>query len=173
MAIYRASLSLQRLSGPDFDAPAAFGKHGGTRAEDKREGDGKSPFGAWPVRKGWWRPDRVRRPAARIVIDPTNAHDGWCDDPSDPAYNRPVVLPYPARCETLWREDGLYDLVVGLGHNDDPPLPGLGSAIFLHCAAPDGAGSLKPTLGCVAVPLNALAALVERLEPGDIVEIAP
>ena len=36
-------------------------------------------------------------------------------------------LPYAASHEKLWREDGVYDIVVILGHNDDPPVAGAGS----------------------------------------------
>ena len=49
-------------------------------------------------------------------------------------YNRLVKLPYAASHEELWRDDHLYDLVVVLGFNDDPVVPGKGSAIFLHLA---------------------------------------
>ena len=41
----------------------------------------------------------------------------------------------------------LYDLVVELGYNDGPIVPGAGSAIFLHVARPD----YGPTEGCVAI----------------------
>ena len=58
-----------------------------------------------------------------------------------------MSLPYPARHERMWREDGLYDLVVVIGYNTDPPVAGRGSAIFLHVARPDFA----PTEGCIAV----------------------
>ena len=52
--------------------------------------------------------------------------------PADPLYNCPVSLPHLASHERMWREDGLYDLVVVIGYNVDPAVPGLGSAIFLH-----------------------------------------
>lgn len=150
-----------------------LGRGGIVAAGDKREGDGKSPVGAWTVRKAWWRADRLARPATPLVIDAISRQDGWCDDPADPAYNRAVLRPYPASHEALWREDGLYDVIVALGHNDDPPVPGLGSAIFLHCALTHDQGGLKPTLGCVATPRAALIELLTRLTPSDVVEIAP
>ena len=62
-------------------------------------------------------------------------------------YNRLVTLPYPAHHEEMWRTDGLYDVVVLIGYNTDPPAPGRGSAIFLHVACPD----FSPTDGCIAV----------------------
>lgn len=142
-------------------------------AADKREGDKASPIGAWRVRKAWWRPDRISRPPTALVIDPLSESDGWCDDPADPAYNRPVLRPYPASHEAMWREDGLYDVVVALGHNDDPPAPGLGSAIFLHCAKPAPSGGLKPTLGCIAIARDELLKLLATLTRDDAIEIAP
>ncbi|KAA5803442.1 L,D-transpeptidase family protein [Alkalicaulis satelles] len=158
----------RHLSGPGFGpVRAAIGRSGVIAAEDKREGDGATPLGAWPVRRALWREDRLARPDTALVLDAIGADDGWSDDPSDPAYNRPVRLPWPASHEVMTRQDGLYDIVVVLGHNDDPPVPGLGSAIFLHCVSPDYA----PTEGCVAVARDALIALLALLRPGDVIEI--
>lgn len=172
IAVYRASLSAGRLAGPDFNTPCVLGKAGVIAAADKREGDAKSPLGVWRVRKAWWRADRLAMPSTALVTDALSEADGWCDDPGDPAYNRAVLRPYGASHEAMWREDGLYDIVVALGHNDDPPVAGLGSAIFLHCARPGDDGGLKPTLGCVATPREHLVDLLGRLTPADAIEIA-
>ena len=119
---------------------------GGVRA-DKREGDGATPTGSFPLRRVMYRVDRLAAPATRLSVSALEPDMGWCDDPEDPAYNRPVRLPHAGRHEALWRQDGLYDVIVELGYNDDPVTPGRGSAIFLHCAAPGYA----PTQGCVAL----------------------
>ncbi|MBK1662330.1 L,D-transpeptidase family protein [Paracraurococcus ruber] len=124
----------------------ALGK-GGIRAE-KREGDGATPAGVLPLRRVLYRADRVAPPACRVRLEPLSPEDGWCDDPADAAYNRPVRLPHAARHERLWREDPLYDLIGVLGWNDDPVERGRGSAIFLHLARSD----LAPTEGCIALP---------------------
>ncbi len=131
---------------------------GGVRP-DKREGDGATPVGRFPLRRVLYRPDRLARPATALPCAPIAPEDGWCDDPADPAYNRPVRLPHPARHERLWREDGLYDVVAVLGHNDDPVVPGAGSAIFLHVARPD----LGPTEGCIALALPDLLRLLAEI----------
>jgi L,D-peptidoglycan transpeptidase YkuD (ErfK/YbiS/YcfS/YnhG family) len=133
----------------------------------KREGDGASPAGLWPIRRVLYRSDRGDRPQTALPVQAIGPEDGWCDDPADPNYNRPVKHPYGARAERLWREDGVYDLIVVLGHNDDPPIAGLGSAIFLHLARPDYA----PTEGCVAMARPDLEALLAMARPGDAVEI--
>lgn len=136
-------------------------------AADKREGDGASPAGAWPIRRVLYRPDRGPAPSIAFDLQPISRHDGWCDDPKDPAYNRPVYLPYPASAEHMWMESGVYDIVVVLGHNDDPVVPGMGSCIFLHLSTPD----YSPTQGCVAIARPDLEALLARARPGDGIEI--
>ena len=93
---------------------------------------------------------------------------GWCDDPAHPDYNRQVVLPFAASHEELWREDQIYDLVVVLGYNDDPVIPGKGSAIFLHLARED----FSPTEGCVACARTDLLDLLRTAKPGDALRIA-
>ncbi|MPY71879.1 MAG: L,D-transpeptidase family protein [Alphaproteobacteria bacterium] len=136
-------------------------------AVDKREGDGATPAGRFPLRRVLYRADRVPAPRSTLPASPIAETDGWCDDPADARYNRQVTLPWPGRHETLWREDGLYDLVVVVGHNDDPPVPHRGSAIFIHVARPGYA----PTEGCVALALDDLREIVEELAPDDEIRI--
>ncbi len=138
----------------------------GIRA-DKREGDGATPSGSFALRRVLYRPDRLARPETRLPVMPIAPEDGWCDDPADPFYNRPVKLPYAGRHERLWRDDHLYDLVVVLGHNDDPVVPGRGSAVFLHLARPD----YGPTEGCVALARDDLLTVLAEAGPGDRISV--
>jgi L,D-peptidoglycan transpeptidase YkuD (ErfK/YbiS/YcfS/YnhG family) len=153
----------------DRKTRCALGPAGVVPATEKREGDGASPAGIWPMRRVLYRADRGPPPATLLPVAPIAPDDGWCDAPRDLAYNQPVKLPYPASAERMWREDQLYDLVVVLGHNDEPPVPELGSAIFLHLAKPD----FSPTHGCVAVARADLEALLRAARPGDAIEIRP
>jgi L,D-peptidoglycan transpeptidase YkuD (ErfK/YbiS/YcfS/YnhG family) len=147
---------------------AVFGAHdwrcaigpAGVTAE-KREGDGATPCGCFPLRRVLYRPDRLARPETLLPVTPLAPDHGWCDDPHDGAYNTQVRLPFGASHERLWRDDGIYDAIVILGHNDDPPLPGAGSAIFLHVARDDYA----PTQGCVALALPDLLTVLREAEP--------
>ncbi len=141
----------------------ALGRGGVIAAEAKREGDGASPKGVWPIRRLLYRADRGPPPQTALPCAPIQPDDGWCDDPADAAYNRPVTHPYPASAEHMWREDHVYDLVVVLGHNDDPVIPGAGSAIFLHLAKRD----YGPTEGCVALARADMEALLKMARPGD------
>lgn len=124
-----------------------LGKNGVVSADAKTEGDGKTPAGIWRLRYVMYRSDRRASPITELPVTTISFSDGWCDDASHPDYNRPVRLPFDASHEKLFRDDGLYNLIVVLGHNDDPPVPGKGSAIFMHIARADYTG----TEGCVAL----------------------
>lgn len=146
-----------------------LGRGGVKPAEQKREGDGATPAGRWPIRWLYYRPDRLDPPSTALPVKPLSADLGWCEVPGDPLYNRPVTIPYAASHERMWRDDALYDIVGVLGHNDDPVVPGLGSAIFLHLSRPDWG----PTEGCVGLPLDDLLAVLGRMGPGDAVLVEP
>lgn len=147
--------------------PASIGAGGVTL--HKVEGDHATPVGLLPLRRVFYRADRVAAPVCHLPVEPLSPHDGWCDDPADADYNQYVMLPHAGRHERLWRDDHVYDIVVVLGYNDSLPVPGRGSAIFFHLP-PAGGG---PTEGCIAVPeaeLRRLLAMglseIEVLPPG-------
>ena len=131
------------------------------------EGDGITPRGIYPIREIFYRADRITKPETVLPLRAIEKDDGWCDAPADPNYNRLVKLPYPASAEQMWRDDHLYDLVAVLGYNDDPVVPGKGSAIFLHLAKPDYAH----THGCVALNSDDALVALKQLRPGDSVQI--
>ena len=153
------------LSWPGGETRAACGR-GGVRA-DKHEGDGASPAGTFPLLQIYYRPDRLAAPATGLPLVPLQPSHGWVDESADPNYNRLVTLPYPAHHEEMWRADGLYDLVVLIGYNTDPPVPGRGSAIFLHVAHHD----FRPTDGCIAVGREVLRSVLGFLGPGSKITI--
>lgn len=129
--------------------------------EKRREGDGITPVGIWPLRRVLYRADRQNAPKTALPLSSIAADDGWCDAPGDKNYNLPVKLPYPASAEKLWRADALYDVLVVLGFNDAPVIAGKGSAIFLHVAAKDFA----PTEGCVALEKEDLLEVLGEISP--------
>lgn len=156
----RGTLSLESIT-----VPCALGKSGlGVR---KREGDGKTPVGRFELLCVYFRADRLRRPRTGLPVVQILPDLGWCDDPVHPRYNRPVKLPFEASHERMWRDDGLYDVVVVLDHNLHPPVPGLGSAIFFHCARPD----YSPTAGCVAVSRQDMLKILDSCGPGTLMAI--
>ena len=157
------------LAWPSGRARCALGC-AGIRA-DKREGDGATPAGAFALRRVLYRADRVEPPQTGLTGRAIGPTDAWSDDPADPRYNQPVTRPHAFSHEALWRDDGLYDVIVVIGHNDAPIVPGRGSAVFIHVARPGYA----PTAGCVASALPDLLALLRDCAPGDrlVVEEGP
>jgi len=137
--------------------PCRVGRHG--QRVFKREGDGASPIGSWYPVEVLYRRDRMLPPRTHLPLRSIRLADGWCDAPEDRNYNRAVQHPYPASAERLWRNDGLYDVVVILNHNTQPRVRRLGSAVFLHLMAADGG----PTAGCLAVKPRDMALILQRL----------
>ncbi|MEM6412777.1 MAG: L,D-transpeptidase family protein [Pseudomonadota bacterium] len=148
------------LEDSTFSYSCTSGKGGRRPASQKTEGDGASPIGSWALKRVFFRPDRIARPETALPVSPLSQDDGWCDDPEDPAYNRPVKLPFAASHEKMWRDDNAYDLVVELGHNDDPPVPGRGSAIFMHVMHDDH----RATEGCIALERDDLLQILSRAD---------
>ena len=132
---------------------------GGGIRQNQVEGDQATPVGTLLLRKIFYRADRMKRPqsGAGLLIEPLSPRDGWCDDPNHADYNQQVLLPHEASCETLWRADHAYDICVVLGWNDQPPVPGKGSAIFLHLPPTKGY-----TEGCIALEEADLRELLSK-----------
>lgn len=133
-----------------------IGKSG--RAWRKREGDGKSPIGAWTLRSGHFRADRMRRAAGGPHLSILRKDMGWCEVPTSGLYNRAVRLPFRDGHETMWRKDSAYDVVFPTDHNERPRIKGFGSAIFFHLIR-DGAGF---TEGCIAVSAGDMRKILSR-----------
>ena len=144
---------------------AALGRSG-IRAL-KREGDGGTPLGRFPIRQVLYRPDRGLWPRTKLPLHAIRTNDGWCDDPADRNYNRLIKLPSRRSAEGLRRADPLYDLVLVLGYNDRPRVRGRGSAIFVHLARP----GYTPTDGCIALTRRDLMMLLAEARPGSEIVI--
>lgn len=132
-----------------------LGRAGVISADQKAEGDGKTPLGVFPLRQLLYRADRVARPETQLPVEILTPQTGWCEEASHADYNKKITLPHPAATDHMAREDHLYDYVVVIGYNDAPVVPGKGSAIFMHLARPDS----TPTAGCVG------------LRPADMLEV--
>ena len=139
--------------------PVALGR-GGIKA-NKREGDGGTPRGAFRLSRLWWRADRHPRPVTSLPVQRISSADGWCEDPHDRRYNRPIKVAPHAQGDRLARKDSLYDFIVEIDHNARPRISGRGSAVFIHAARQ----GFAPTAGCVALEFNMLRRLLARLGP--------
>jgi L,D-peptidoglycan transpeptidase YkuD (ErfK/YbiS/YcfS/YnhG family) len=153
------------LSAGNLVFPVALGRSG-IRA-DKREGDGGTPRGRFKLMRLWWRQDRLPYIRSPLPMQAIRKDDGWCEDPRDRNYNRPVKVSAASNADRLWRDDHLYDLVVELDHNTRPRIPFRGSAVFIHFARKD----FTPTAGCIALKRGDLQKLLSRLARDCWIEI--
>ena len=55
------------------------GKAGLIAANGKREGDMATPVGNWPLRRVYFRPDRMSPPQTLLPLVPIHENLGWCD----------------------------------------------------------------------------------------------
>ena len=145
----------------------AIGRGGMIAASDKREGDGATPVGRWPMREIIYRADRLHIPACALPLRAMQPDDGWCEQPDDINYNKLVTSPYVVPVDQMWRDDHLYDVVIVLGYNDNPVVAGKGSAIFLHLARPD----FSPSAGCVTLSSDDVLRIVREATPQSTVTV--
>ena len=153
------------LEAGSFRMSCALGPAGIVRI--KREGDGGTPAGRFPLLWGYFRPDRPRAVPGGIPLRPLSKLQGWCEDTKSSRYNRPVTLPARDCTDRMWRQDHLYDLCFVLDQNFTRRAKGAGSAIFFHHAKP----GLTPTAGCVAILGADMRKLAPRLARGAVMVI--
>ena len=134
---------------------------------NKVEGDLATPRGVFRPLRVWWRADRMPRPKTALPVRRIARADAWCEDPADRRYNRPFTLAGNEKGDRLWRDDHLYDLIVEIDHNTKPRVARRGSAVFVHLAREN----LKPTAGCIAMPLGDLLRLVAKLDKNTKIRI--
>jgi len=135
-----------------------------------REGDGTTPLGTFALGPTVYGLDP--NPGVRgLRYHRLRCGDWWDEDPRSPTYNafRHVACgttpPFGGGSEALWRETVAYRELAVVEYNADPPVPGRGSAIFLH----DDVGG--PTNGCVSLPRPELLRLLRLLRPGATIRI--
>ncbi len=154
----------RRIKIADISYPCRIGRGGFIDHSKGRESDEKTPLGEYRLRFGLYRADRLPAPKSALTFRAIRKDDGWCDAPKDLAYNRFIRLPYQASHEKLWREDGAYDIILVMSHNDSPPQidekgVGFGSAVFIHIAQPDE----RETLGCIALAPEVMVKLLGQI----------
>ena len=135
------------------------GRNGIAAFDAKREGDGKTPRGAFKLGMVFGY-----EPAAntRMPYRQATENDTWIDEPASPRYNTWVNGPVPKEShEKMRRKDDLYRLGIVIEYNTNPVVPGLGSAIFVHNWESYG----RPTSGCVSFAPADLARIVAWLDP--------
>lgn len=141
-------------------AEVAIGRNGFAPQGEKREGDGRTPSGIFPLRLAFGYPDRLDSKMPYRQATPT---DVWVDDPASPNYNRWVQkdLAQASSFELMRRDDDLYKYGIVIEYNTEEVVPGAGSAIFFHVWSGPG----RNTAGCVATREDHLVELLRWLDP--------
>ncbi len=141
-----------------FDTTGVYGRNGGTY--EKREGDGKTPYGVYGINKAFGILDD---PGCIMPYTKLTEYDYWVDDSSSSHYNRMVNTQTNvkdwASAEHLIRTAPYYNYVLSLDYNEEA-VPGKGSAIFIHCTAEGYAGSS----GCICIGENEMKTLITRAD---------
>ena len=137
----------------------SIGEKGFAAMSDKREGDGKSPSGVFPLGIAFGYDPSV---ATKMPYRQATEDDFWVDDVNSEDYNKWVEgEPNAASWEKMRRDDDQYKYGVVIEYNMDPIVKGKGSAIFLHVWKDGG-----PTLGCVSMSGEMVLKTLGWLDPG-------
>ncbi len=109
-------------------------------------------------------------PGATYGYTQANSNHYWVDDVNSKYYNQFVDIsqttPDWDSAEHIVEFPGYYNYCVNINYNPNCT-PGVGSAIFIHCDI----GSY--TYGCVAIPENVLASVMQRLQSDALIAIYP
>lgn len=139
---------------------AVAGKNGFATPGEKKEGDGKTPSGIFPLKTTFGYAETVKtKMSYRQALD----DDIWVDDVNADDYNRwgKKQETLAASYEMMKRDDDLYQYGIVIEYNTDPVIKGNGSAIFLHIWKCPG----LPTAGCVAVSEENILKILQWLDP--------
>lgn len=137
---------------------ASVGARGVAPAGLKREGDRRTPSGVFTLTEALGRePNPDSGLPYRLATD----DDAWDERPDSPTYNQWVRGKAAHGITGRLADDPLLRLCVVVDYNRFPVVPGMGSAIFVHEADPDGAG----TFGCIGFRRDELEWLISTLDP--------
>ena len=155
---------------------AVIGREGAVTANNKKEGDWKTPIGTFDILGVYHRPDRVERPKTELPVYEIKENSVWVDEVESELYNQPTTIDNidaSTSHEKLYREDHLYDVFLDLSYNRKPATPGKGGAIFMHIARDEQNPGNTSTAGCIALSKENLLEIISGIEKDTLVQISP
>jgi L,D-peptidoglycan transpeptidase YkuD (ErfK/YbiS/YcfS/YnhG family) len=130
----------------------------------KREGDGCSPAGVFPITFAFGVAPKTAEPSIRLPYRQCTPTVRGVDDPGSRYYNQVIDATSVTRdwqsSEEMLRDDGLYRWGAFVAHNPDGR-SSAGACIFLHLWRGPGA----PTGGCTAMNESDLKRLLAWFDP--------
>jgi L,D-peptidoglycan transpeptidase YkuD (ErfK/YbiS/YcfS/YnhG family) len=141
---------------------ASIGKNGFASPDKKREGDGKTPSGVYPLKFAFGYFAEMH---TKMNYFQTTEDDVWVDDTDSVDYNQWVKRGQTkaSSFEDMKRKDNLYKYVIVIGYNTNPVVRDLGSAIFFHVWRGKG----EPTAGCIAMSEEDIVTVLGWLDPSQ------
>ena len=143
----------------------AIGKNGIKRS--KKEGDFCTPTGQFNLGPIYYRKDRINKLNTKLNIFPITKNMNWEDDPYNQNYNK-LTFNNKKSTEKLFRKDNIYDIIVVVNYNNNPIVPGKGSAIFMHVTK----NNYFPTRGCIALQKKDLIFMLSKLSVNEQILIS-
>jgi len=141
-----------------FETEAITGRNGWGKT---KEGDGKTPVGVFRFIKAF---GILEDPGAKMDYIQVDESHYWVDDSSSKYYNQFIsineVAPDWESAEHICEYEESYHYVLATSYNNEC-IPGVGSAVFLHCLSENA----EVTAGCVAIPEAYMREILERIEP--------
>ncbi|MEN6616530.1 MAG: L,D-transpeptidase family protein, partial [Syntrophorhabdus sp.] len=139
---------------------ATLGRDGFAPSGEKREGDGRTPRGVYPLGFVFGYGQKID---SAMPYRQMTRNDIWVDDPNSPDYNR-LKKKGQTRAksfEDMVLSDDRYKYGIVVEYNTDPVIPGHGSAIFVHIWK----DSKTSTSGCIAISEENILKLLRWLDP--------
>ncbi|MEA3187643.1 MAG: hypothetical protein QOD99_1473 [Chthoniobacter sp.] len=153
--------------------PVLYGRNGlawgrGLKGQDepglkKVERDKRAPAGVFEIGTVFGYESKLP-PGASYPFHQVTEADVWSDDPHSPNYNRHLIIdsrnpPDNYSHEKMRSDDFAYHWLIEIKHNEDPAVPGAGSAIFFHIRR----GETRPTSGCTTMAEENLLRIIRWL----------
>ena len=138
-----------------WKAYSGYGRNGLKEGTERKEGDGTTPLGAYPISFAFGFPSSVNTKLPYKQIQKTSY---WSGEKN--TYNTWVESPTKISGERLYSYKICYEKALAIGFNQNPVVFGRGSAIFLHIKAPD----TWESSGCITIEKQAMEELLPLLK---------
>lgn len=137
---------------------ATIGKNGFADSGMKKEGDGKTPTGAFKLGTAFGYDNHIN---TKMPYRQSTENDFWIDDVNSDKYNTWITGQTDSKSfERMKRKDHLYKYGIVIEYNTNPIVKGNGSAIFMHVWRAPG----KKTAGCIAMSEDDIVKILEWLD---------
>ena len=141
-----------------FETEAIIGKNGLGKT---REGDEKTPRGVFQFINSF---GILEDPGSKMEYIQVDERHYWVDDCASSYYNQLVNAEDVEKdwesAEHMCEYGESYHYVLATSYNSEC-IPGVGSAVFLHCTSEES----NSTAGCIAIPEVYMKRLIREVEP--------